>query len=362
MFTHKHYVPILKAKDGEFKAIQETFQEAKELMTPLFEVMNIAWDYEDEKEAKTIEDHLSKIGGKIEESFGNKPCFLDSNFLDGERKMSDERTHHLTYLFTDFRERKLNVIPTVGLNRVISYKTAVNEIIDQDKKGVCLRLTNIDLAKVDIIAEIQNEMQFYNIMPKDVDLIIDMESIFGINYGILSYPVITFINSLPFVKELRTLTVASAAFPSDLSDISPNTIEHIERSDWSLWNSIISAKLTRLPSFGDYSISHPVINELDPRLITISASIRYTLDDTWLIFRGRSTKKHGWEQYYRLCELLINMGIPPYCGTEFSWGDKYISDCAYPHPTVGTGNSTTWRKVTNNHHFHKVIFQISNLL
>lgn len=48
MFTHKHYVPILKAKEGEFKALQETFPATEEAMTPLFEIPNIIWDYEDE--------------------------------------------------------------------------------------------------------------------------------------------------------------------------------------------------------------------------------------------------------------------------------------------------------------------------
>lgn len=29
--------------------------------------------------------------------------------------------------------------------------------------------------------------------------------------------------------------------------------------------------------------------------------------------------------------------------------------------TTGTGNSTTWRKVANNHHFQKVIVQLASL-
>lgn len=304
---------------------------------------------------------MSKIGTKIKDSWGEKVCFLDSNILDGNRNMSDATTHHLCHLFNDFRAKGLNVIPTTGIGRDINYKAAVLQVINQDKKGLCLRITNTDLTSIDIISKIENEMIFYNTEAENIDLIIDLESIFGISYGILSLPVISFINAIPFVNRFRTLTLASSAFPSDLSDISPSSIEKIDRNDWLLWNVIISAKLNRIPSFGDYSIAHPVTNELDQRLITISASIRYTCDAYWLIIRGRSTKKFGWEQYFALCESMINMGNPPYCGAAYSWGDKYISDCANPHPTVGTGNSTTWRKVTNNHHFQKVVTQISSL-
>jgi hypothetical protein len=96
---------------------------------------------------------------------------------------------------------------------------------------------------------------------------------------------------------------------------------------------------------------------MDPRNMRVSASIRYTCDDYWLIVRGKWLRKFGFGQYHNMCANLIRR--PEYSGAAFCWGDNYINDCAIQ--SVGTGSATTWRKVGNNHHFHKVIAQISSL-
>ncbi|WP_422802525.1 beta family protein [Sulfitobacter pontiacus] len=46
-------------------------------------------------------------------------------------------------------------------------------------------------------------------------------------------------------------------------------------------------------------------------------------------------------------------------GATFSLGDKYIADCA-AH-AVGTGNSTTWKWVTINHHITIVADDLATL-
>ncbi len=358
MFDYKHYVPILKGKEGEFKALQETFDTTRDHMTPLIEVVSIPWDYDEETEAKSINDHLSKIGKKLAESWGsNRKCFVESPMIEGNRKMLDNSTHHLNFLFDDFREKKIDAIPTSRLGQVAGYKSAVRNIVAQDKRGVCLRLQNADLSDSTLKENIDIDLGVYGVTPNETDLIIDLGSI-GNNVDLLVFTLSIFINNaLPYINEWRSLTFAGSSFPINLSEITANTTDSIERLEWQIWNRLLSAKLQRIPSFGDYSIAHPEILETDPRFLTISASIRYTCDNSWLIVRGRGTKKHGWEQYYTLCSSLIQM--EEYCGAAFSWGDNYINECAARN--VGTGNATTWRKVANNHHFQKVIFQLSIL-
>jgi len=362
MFTHKHYVPILKAKEGEFKALNETAATTKDSITPLMEVVDLPWDYDNDIEAKTIEDHLSKIGRKIQDNWGaNRRIFVDSNQIDGRRKMSDGITHHLIHLFNDFRGKGLATIPTTGIERHMDYKSAVASIVSADKRGICLRLQNIDLSKPNLKAIIYADLTLYSVSPEETDLVIDIQSLIGADIALVALGIVTFTNTiLPYLHEWRSLTVASSAFPTDLSDIAVGTISTIDRDDWNLWNLLLAAAIARLPSFGDYAIAHPESVDLDPRLMTISASIRYTCDKDWLILRGKSTKLLGWGQYHALCQTLISLGMPPYCGPTFSWGDKYISDCSNPSPTVGPGNATVWRKVATNHHLEKVVSQISS--
>lgn len=356
---HKQYVPILKAKEGEFKALQDSFPATKDSMTPLLEIVGIPWDYAEEQDAKTIDEHLSKISKKILDAWGtDRKIFVDSNIIDGISVMLDGTTHHLVFLFNEFRRNALNTIPVTGLERHADYKRAVQAIHGTDKKGICLRIKNEDLPKADLKALIDADLAYYNVSPAEVDLIIDLDTITGTATDLLVLTISNVINNtFPYLQDWRTFTLASSAFPPDLSDIRASTIDTIDRLDWQLWRALLNNPLKRIPAFGDYSIAHPEVNELDPRMITMSASIRYTADDYWLIVRGRSTKQHGYIQYHALSLTLI--ARPEYCGSAYSWGDDYIDKCAAQ--TVGTGNPTTWRRVANNHHFQKVITQLSNL-
>lgn len=359
MFSTKHYVPIIKAKEGEFKALQETFEPTKDGLTPLFEVVGIAWDYEEGSESKTIDDHLSKIGKKLLDCWGvERRVFVDSNLLDPNRLMLDGATHHLVHLFNDFRARNIKAIPTTALDRSPNYKQAVSQIVGQDNRGICLRLQNASITILNLKESIDADLNLYGINPNDCDLIIDLESINGNNSELLVFTLVTFINNaLPYVNDWRSVTIASTSFPTDLSDIGPNTIDSIDRTEWMFWRALIGSPLKRVPSFGDYSIAHPEMLEMDPRNMRVSASIRYTHDTYWLIVRGKWLRKFGFGQYHVLCQNLI--ARPEFCGAAYSWADNYINDCAAG--TVGTGSPTTWRKVGNNHHFQKVVTQISNL-
>lgn len=359
MFNHHHYVPMLKAKEGEFKALQETTDTTKDLMTPLFDIIGIPWDYEDGKEAKTIEEHLNKLPKKIVEAWGtSRRLFVDSYILDGDLKMSDGTTHYLEYLFNDFRAQSLHVVPVTGSGRHPEYKNSVLNVISKDQGGLCYRVESEDLGNPDFVTTIESELKYYNLNPAQVDLIIDLKNIDQtINVQLLSLTISTFITGvLPYLNDWRSLTVSSTSFPFDLREINANTIDKVDRKEWELHNLILS-KVNRLPSFGDYSIANTEGLEMDPRFITVSASIRYTHDDYWLIVRGASTKKHGWNQYHNLCQNLVPR--QEYSGNTYSWGDKYIDDCA--NQAVGCGNATTWRKVGNNHHFQKVVDQIASL-
>ena len=89
----------------------------------------------------------------------------------------------------------------------------------------------------------------------------------------------------------------------------------------------------------------------------MSANLRYTLEEEWLIFKGRNVRDYGYEQFNGLCRTLLQH--KEYSGATFSWGDNYISQCAADKG--GPGNASTWRKVGNSHHLSFVVYQLSKL-
>ena len=68
-----------------------------------------------------------------------------------------------------------------------------------------------------------------------------------------------------------------------------------EPSKLMCWHSWLPTRSTPTESeistgFGDYAIAHPIPTELDPRTMRMSASIRYTTSDEWLILKGRNVR------------------------------------------------------------------------
>ena len=90
--------------------------------------------------------------------------------------------------------------------------------------------------------------------------------------------------------------------------------------------------------------------------MSMSANLRYAIERDWLIFKGRSVKFHGYEQFNDLCATVT--AHPEYRGPEFSRGDRQIKECAARSDQPG--NATTWRKIGFNHHMTLVTKQIAS--
>lgn len=90
----------------------------------------------------------------------------------------------------------------------------------------------------------------------------------------------------------------------------------------------------------------------------MSANLRYTIEDNWLVFKGRGVRKHGYEQFNAFCKKLVQM--PQYAGEHFSWGDAAIR--ARCKGGVGPGNASTWRQIGTSHHITFVVRDLASLV
>ena len=155
------------------------------------------------------------------------------------------------------------------------------------------------------------------------------------------------------------MTVTAGSFPPDLSHL--EVAEHmLPRVEWQLWKRIAASRHTsRIPLFGDYAVLHPFVRP-NFRGMNISASIRYTTDDYWVIMRGEGLRNEGgagFDQYPANAELLMQR--QEYCGAEFSYGDRYIFE--RPSKKENPGNPTTWIAAGVNHHITFVARQTAML-
>lgn len=357
MSEQKYYVPILQWRRGEQKALEFLDQSIKDRILPLIEIVPIPWDYENDTPSKTLDKHLENIGDILQKSLVPiDTLFLDLNLLDKDEKLKNGQ-HPLTYIIDEARRKSLKVIPVTGFNRDSNYQNEVKKAYLADKLGVCIRITDDDL--LDINSNIDSLLNKLSINPSDIYVIIDLKYIAPDEEKRNILTSINIINSLPYLNEWKMLILCATAFPENTSSIQADSIEYISRTEWNIWEYIYNNKnkLKRMPLYGDYVISNPEYFEMDPRLMRMTANIRYTSNNDFIVLKGKNIREYGWEQASKLCKKLINM--QEYCGQTFSWGDKYIYDCA--QEVKSTGNAEIWRRVGTNHHLTFVVNQLSTL-
>jgi len=358
MFGHNHYVPILKLRMGETKALQY-LKTGKELITPLFEIPPVPWDYANDTPAKTLAEHTGKTISNIASCWGSSPFFFDMRYIREEIKedISDSGCK-MAELYQSAIDSNLRPIPVISPNMGSDYERRIFNSHIIANTGICIRLESEDLDDDEYGDKLLNLVDTLKASPEQIDIIIDLGRIPKQGVGPYVAGLKNIIRFFPKITNWRTFTIAATSFPESMSDFQQNTADTTPRAEWDMWQRVIkSDNLRRLPSFSDFGISTPEPFEMDPRMMRLGAKIKYTLDTDWLIVKGMGISRGGSEQFHNLAALIANSKY--FYGANFSWGDKRISECA--NRTCGPGNQTTWVTVGMNHHFAVVAEQISNL-
>jgi Beta protein len=279
---------------------------------------------------------------------------MDLMWIEENPRMVDG-THPAAYLFESARRHGLQAVPATGLVRAQECQQAYRDVIKQDGRGVCIRIQREDFANSDDLdGRIAALLNYFGTPEREADLILDLRAI-GENVQVDE--IASMVEQVPRLTQWRSFALCGTAFPPDLMGLAPSARSLIPRTEWSLWTELIrSRSLAREPSFGDYVIASPQPSEVDPRIMRPSASIRYATNENWLILKGQNLRDHGFGQFHEVARTLTQ--APEYSGPAFSWGDRYINDCA--NRLVGTGNLTTWRKVGTSHHLALAVKQLAS--
>lgn len=293
----------------------------------------------------------------LAECCGKKPYFIDFGNIEGIFPINGSQ-HPLEIYFETLRFGDfVTAVPVTGLNRSDSYQSAVLNILKQPNNGVCLRLSANDVRDPSLVPLLQLFLRRFQLKPEFVDLLVDLKSL-----SFSSPSIEEICNRLPMLEEWRTFTGASGAFPNDLSEFDKNGEYEVFRTDWFHWLRGFNEKrkLKRIPTFSDYTIQSPRMPKPLDFIPNVSASIRYTSKDHWVIMRGEGLRNPNgakFDQYWGQANSL--MYREEYSGEDFSFGDQYISKIG--SQTQQTGNPNTWLKAGINRHMTFVARQISQI-
>jgi hypothetical protein len=389
MSTLNHYVPILKWKRAERSALQALADKQKNTVIPLIELVmptvphdrmeggtknrNRVRKTDQEIFAEMIQKFKDKrvkeIPEEILRSWGTRPLFLDFTLLHEAERTTQLKIDSLNRIVPVGMGIGLKIIPVLNLNDDLQIKKTVASLFKKYDQGICLRVASSDLTDTGTLnKKIEAFLNDFNISRKNTDLLIDIKDDKGNGGQYLKC--INASQKIEGLSEWRRFIFASGAFPETLSKCFFDVPNYLSRFDWQNWVRHVKGKtLARDPIFADYTIRTPIFNEA-LQYYNASPSIKYALENEWLILRG---KVHQNEHYLANAKLLVEDMTESFYGEGFSWGDKNIAlKAQYFHQYVvgvrdgeidkgkGTGGSTDWIAWGINHHLILVLNQLAN--
>lgn len=364
MFGFKHYVPILKWKRAEQNALGALSDAQKRDITPLIQFVMPKPKSSDSPQRQfdsvmeKFREKMPQLSQQILKSWGSGPIFFDVSLL----YTTPLKAECVQTVITSGHRLGMGLIPVLHLDDDTELRDAIQRSAQKYSSGICLRLIPHDLDDTARLnGKIKRFLKWSALAEADVDLLVDTKEIKDDGLYAAYVSASQGIYNLPL---WRTFIFASGAFPEDLMQCKIDEENLIPRVDWRNWLDQLRGKhLVRKPAFADYTIQHPIYKETS-QFFHPTTSIRYALNDAWLIMKGR---KQRFELYLANAKLLAD-DRRKFFGDTFSYGDEYIAEKAkhyavyIKNPTVkGTGSTETWLTAGINHHLALTAHQIANL-
>lgn len=357
VITVTDYVPVLKWRQGEYQALWRLRDAQKARIVPLIEVTPPDFDFEQWQPKKTIDEHLEKFSARFRQKWGERPALLDAGLLNPTERMIGG-THPLLWLMDQVRPNGASLIPATSFERDAAYQAAVRTAHAVDQQGAALRCSLEDAADSDFADNVEALVETLALEISDLDIVIDLKSPNFEPLDGLATLLSNVLSGSPAFQAARSLTIVATAFPASMAEVT-GPIQFISRREWLLYKALVDQLPagTRRPAFGDYAIASPELPQGDMRLLKPSATVRYAVNDGWIIAKGSNVRDNGFEQYRGCCGTVTASGS--YLGASFSPGSEYIERCRSGEGA--TGNLSTWRWVGTNHHMTKVVHDLANL-
>ena len=337
------YFPVLRWKQGERCALANLDTAIKPHISPIIE-FPLDCEHIDRKITDFCVNAVSDWG--TEHQF-----YLDLSHIDFTAAQSGSN-HPALSLLRIANQEGLQVIPVLNPDIDPDLLAAIQRAHDEvNFDNIALRINeNADDSALDDAIEMVTDME---VPISQVDLIIDL---FDISSGAVQANV-RVLNTLVnyFGTDYRNTVVICGAMPGQLADyVGTDDDAYLPRHDWQLWIRARGQRSLSHIKYGDYTTIPCEFRDVPFRG---APKIKYTLDRDWYIIKGHRSRGRD-NQRQEQAQQVTNAEF--FRGSDYSFGDRRISDCATGD--WGPGNSTNW--VTNDvsQHIAYVVSQVSAIL
>jgi hypothetical protein len=354
------YIPILKAKPSEFKALEHTTENVNNRIVPLFDISDPDTSLKGYIKADTPKcDYIDDIVKDIAKFRKNKPVLFDGHgWFDDNYTETHE--HVYSYMFRKLSEAGTSPIPVVGYDRweLPDYKQALKSINNND--ACLIRLDS------DAFEDAYDPEYFLNRLN---DILISLNVSANNSALFLDFADVSKSNILEVTEKASRIleltsnynfkyyVIAGCSMPPYINEAvkKPDSASIILRKEMVAWKAIKSNYPSLNVIFGDYGVRGP--NAAPPGTIApeMNGKLRYTVTNEYLVSRGHSqTKSDKWGQMVQVCDRVVKSGY--FIGAGFSWGDEYIYQCSIGE--AHAGGAKLWIAVDTNHHMAFVVAEI----
>ncbi|WCT11562.1 beta family protein [Mucilaginibacter jinjuensis] len=350
--NNQFYVPILKAKYGEFQALGKLSIHVTPHVCPLIELTKVAYDHQEKKTPLTIEEHLNKTAKKLIEHWPRSRAFIDMTQI---AHLQADGNSTIEYFYKRLFEKGLTPLPVFRIN---SPELLLEGIAKIQKKysitGAGIRITLTDLSSPQLKSNLDKAIAGQSASISDIHLVIDLAAPENFeDLDALSDAIVSRMEVFPYFQNWASVSVCSSAYPDP--KLVKKEINYFPRHEWVLYGQIAEEmhgkSFYREINYGDYSIVAPGHFDFDPIRMTTAAKMIYTTTENYIFLKGKSLKNKGFRQYIDQASEIVNADY--YLGEQFSAGDWQLKRCCTDQKNTGT--ATTWNWVGNNHHITKVV-------
>lgn len=349
------YIPILRMKRGEFRAIKRLHSDTRKLLTPLFEYRGMP--AQTTSKPVTLEQYLKRTIENCAKCWPDEaPMIIDTPGLSETQSFENDGPV-VEFFYQELRNWGVNVIPTITTDRSKEFCAKIEPFSD----SFCFRILPDDLeTPSSTVATIRDQKKYLNLNSAQCHLLIDMKCVDTSNHSDIIDSISQITSELE-VDEWSSLIIGGCSFPEAMTGIEKHKKTVIRRREVACWRAVNEAKglIGREAYFADYTIINPLKPELDGRMIkNIATKIRYATPEEWIIYRGESPEstEEKYDEYQELAHKLVNDSS--FMGADFSWGDGIVFDCS-------TGEERCcglekWITVDINHHIKIAAEQVSD--
>ncbi|HAS6193151.1 beta family protein [Vibrio vulnificus] len=365
------YVPISRAKSGEFEAYRQLDKSVKKSILPIFELPPMTEDMLSRKKYASVsnpyEIYVQAIASEIKDVAPDGAIGIDINSWAPNATV-ESGEHVLGFFSSCLTHLGCDVIPVVGYDRWEDdeYATILKQL-SKTTNRFFIRLDN------DAFGDMQEEDYFLEVF-EDIVSTLDIDTfrssvVFDCgDVSVAKSSIVAIQDNIMLALKLlegykfKFMSMAGCSIAGDINGMvdTINSQAPVIRKEVKAWKSIKAFNPNLNLVFGDYGISNPTVSvDMAPYA---NGKIRYTISDSYWVVRGypRNQGEKG-AQMHDLCRRLIASGH--YMDASFSWGDRMISICANEACADGKkepfkGSTTQWVSIDTTHHMTYVVEEV----